>query len=201
MIRKPLSFLLPFVFGFVTANADVAPAPGTVSAGQDLVLVAKEGISDHRFFLIALSGSTEEIRLESGGRTVISSKGKGGTWRRVRLFAVHSDKLEEGEIGKDDLDLLGHGLLEHTVEGVELLTHSFRIEIPWSSDGGTRQVVYRLSLDEAKGELSAERIGASPEDEAVPEKRSFIAPAVGMLLFGASAALGLIVIRRLGKQM
>jgi hypothetical protein len=127
MLNKKFVFVLLVILSLTTfALADAAPEPGYVRVANPLIVESTDDFAGYRFFLDS-PGGFEEIKLEKGKTTTISSDGRGGSMRFTALIAIPVTSLSAFDTtSPDKLDALHNAVNDKKVEGViELASHVF----------------------------------------------------------------------------
>jgi hypothetical protein len=178
----------------VSAKADVAPPPGYSAIANSLVLRPEGDVSGFRYFLVDMSGGTEEVMIGSSP-VVIDAAGRGGPGRYAALWAVPAEAAPRG-LSPGRLNDLGRSLLDgHTSGAVKLIDHNFRKEVFVTSSIGEHRESYVLFVDTSAGRPSVRPVG-EPGTGGVAVFAiiaAFVAAAVSLL---AIAVLGFWLLNR-----
>ena len=182
------------------AFADVAPDPGYTRVSANLILESDADLSAYRFFLESPM-RVDEVKINSGGPTLIEAAGRGGAAQFGRLIAVPVS--ETNSISGD----LSGPLLESFIRekrfpnAKELLSHNFQATIPIVEKASWQDPVYRISI--ADGVISASPVsgGSSGNAKLTYSVWQFVWPVAvaGLLLAAGIAVMGVWLIRGKGK--
>ncbi len=184
----------------VTAQADLAPAPGYSYVTVGLRIEAADDFPEYRFFLVS-PADVEEFFVKKDQSAGFGEGRVGGVRRFATLIAVPKSSFP---IAEDKLTAEDKKELERSISGlkiagaIKLASHNFRGDVPYWETGDTFTAVYRIERDGAAG-LKATLLNAGISEDAglVPPARILLPfIAAGTLLSLAVIALGIWLFRR-----